>query len=247
MERHAELVGCIKDLIEELRSLPANMKTSFQEVVATKLVATQAELAAEVRTELCTQLSAFQEAVSVETTSRVRAVLEQTLGDLTTLPRARPERDAAVWHRAEHRERQLWLQAHGRHVAYEPVNYEADGPVSASDFLAAKLDRGDLYVLDYIKTKFTRLLEESCVDRYEIFGRRFWVVRDHSEYAVAYTEADLEMMNAAWNSAQMKEYVCFQLVSHRPIESPLRPPAASKLEAAGADQAFADVPVHSDF
>ena len=111
---------------------------------------------------------------------------------------------------------QEYLRTHGRNPAQEPQAFADDGPLEITRFIENKLPQHQHYVIVHFKGAFCREVKRRRLDDYESTGKRFWVAYSQTEYRLAYTEADRDLMDEVWAEEETRQYLGRQLESHRP-------------------------------
>ena len=111
---------------------------------------------------------------------------------------------------------QEYLRAHGRNPAQELQAFADDGPLEITRFIENKLPQHQHYVIVHCKGAFCREVKRRRLEDYESTGRSFWVSYSQTEYRLAYTEADRDLMDEVWAEEETRQYLERQLESHRP-------------------------------
>ena len=115
------------------------------------------------------------------------------------------------------RQEQHWLRSHGRDVAAEEQAFFADLPLDITSFMEEKLEPEQHYVINHMKGQFASEVKRRRIEDFERTGNRFWVRYSQTEYRIAYTSADRDLLNSVWATDETKQYLQKQLESHRPV------------------------------
>jgi hypothetical protein len=165
-----------------------------------------------------------REVVATELPSLMQPALQEMQAQLQRQMQDRPRYTAKKVTRnyAANAREQEFLRANGQHTSLEPQVFEAAGPMDMTSYVENKLPREQHYAVPHFKVQFCAEVKRRRLLQYEREGRRFWVEWRCSEYRLAYTEVDRELVDEVWAEEETQQYLRRQLECHRPATTAVK-------------------------
>lgn len=110
-----------------------------------------------------------------------------------------------------------FLREYGLNTAGNLDVFEAEVPLEITSFINERLAGDRRHLTNHIKPQFSMRLKKLRIDRFLQRAERFWVARVQSQWRIAYTEADRDLMQAVWDDHSFKLYVERQASLRMPL------------------------------